>query len=188
MLERRSWVNIGRGGEILILTGPPGAGKTTTAAALAASGGSPKVHLHADDFWHFIKHGAIQPYLPEAHGQNAVVLDVLANAAAGYARGGYFVIVDGIVGPWFLAAFAAISPPVHYIVLRPPLQAAIERCRTRGGQTLSDPGPITALHQQFCALGPLERHVLATAGEDREDVLARVTAALDSDEFRLARQ
>jgi len=95
-------MNIDHRGEVLILTGTPGAGKTTTAAALAAWRGSSKVHLHSDDFWHFIKHGAIQPYLPEAHCQNEVVLNVLANVAAGYAKGGYFVIVDGIVGPWFL--------------------------------------------------------------------------------------
>ncbi|GAB1575824.1 AAA family ATPase [Bordetella petrii] len=181
-------MNIDRSGEILILTGPPGAGKTTTASALAASGGSSKVHLHADDFWRFIKHGAIQPYLPEAHAQNEVVLDVLANAASRYARGGYFVIVDGIVGPWFLGAFAALSLPVHYIVLRPPLQAAIERCRNRGGDTLADPAPITALHQQFAALGPLELHVLATEGNDRKSVLARVAAALESEGFRLGGQ
>jgi len=27
---------------------------------------------------------------------------VLANAADGYTKGGYFVLVDGIVGPWFI--------------------------------------------------------------------------------------
>ncbi|WP_445082848.1 AAA family ATPase [Chelativorans sp. YIM 93263] len=172
-------------GEILILTGTPGAGKTTTASALAALGGSPKVHLHADDFWHFIKHGAVSPYLPEAHRQNEVVLDVLANVAAGYAKGGYFVIVDGIVGPWFLEAFSTISLPTHYIVLRPSLETAIERCRLRGGDTLSDPAPITALHQQFSALGPLERHVLTTEDDDRGSLLLRVTAALGSDAYRL---
>lgn len=73
--------------EILILTGPPGSGKTTTAQALAAEPGSSKVHLHCDDFWHFIKNGAIPPYLPEAHEQNAVVVDVLTKVAATYAHG-----------------------------------------------------------------------------------------------------
>jgi ABC-type multidrug transport system ATPase subunit len=55
-------------GEILILTGPAGSGKTTTARALSRVRGSPKVHLYADDFWHFIKNGAVAPYLPQAHG------------------------------------------------------------------------------------------------------------------------
>ncbi len=46
----------------------PGAGKTTMAKALAAMPGSPKVHLHADDFWHFIKQGAISLFLESTHG------------------------------------------------------------------------------------------------------------------------
>jgi adenylate kinase family enzyme len=73
--------------EILILTGTPGSGKTTAANIIAQSSESPKVHLHADDFWHFIKAGAIAPWQPEAHEQNATVMDVLAGAAARYAEG-----------------------------------------------------------------------------------------------------
>lgn len=173
-------------GEILILTGTPGAGKTTTAAALAALGGSAKVHLHSDDFWHFIRHGMIQPYLAEAERQNRVVLDVLANAAAGYARGGFFVIVDGIIGPWFLDAFRTAGLPTHYVVLRPPLETAIARCRERGGNTLADPEPITALHRQFSTLDSLEKHVLDTRDLDREALLRSVTVALQSGAYRLS--
>lgn len=172
-------------GEILILTGPPGSGKTTTAQALANLPGSPKVHLHTDDFWHFIKYGAIAPYLPEAHAQNAVVMDVLAKVAEGYARGGYCVVVDGIIGPWFLPPFRTLTVPLHYIVLRPELEAAIERCRLRGGDTLTDPGPITALHQQLSMLGELERHALDVAGQSPEQTLNAVIGAALSGAFRL---
>ncbi|WP_379066382.1 AAA family ATPase [Mesorhizobium sp. UC74_2] len=173
-------------GEILILTGAPGSGKTTTAKALAAEGGSAKVHLHSDDFWYFIKNGAVAPYLPEAHQQNAVVIDVLASAAEGYAKGGFFVIVDGILGPWFLEPFTTLGVPLHYVVLRPPLEVAIRRCHDRGGDTLTDPEPIAALHRQLSDLGELERHAIDIGNQAREQTLATVVEALRGGTFRLS--
>ncbi|MGQ9368742.1 AAA family ATPase [Azospirillum sp. ST 5-10] len=172
-------------GHILILTGPPGAGKTTTALGLARSSAVAAVHLHGDDFWHFIRQGAIPPYLPEAHEQNRCVMAVLARASQGYAEGGYFVVVDGIVGPWFLDPFRTLTRPVHYVILRPDLEAAIDRCRRRGGDTLADPVPITALHRQFSSLGAFERNVIDTAGHGTQDTLTAVREALHSDEYRL---
>ncbi len=67
-----------RTAEVLILTGPPGAGKSTVADALVRAFGSPAVHLDSDAFWHFIKQGWIAPYLSEAQAQNQVVIEVLA--------------------------------------------------------------------------------------------------------------
>jgi broad-specificity NMP kinase len=172
-------------GNILILTGSPGAGKSTAARSLVAASVAPAVHLHSDDFWHFIKKGAIPPYLPESRRQNEVVMVVLAKAAEGYAEGGYFVVVDGIVGPWFIHPFRRLKQPLHYIVLRPALEAAIERCRLRGGDTLTDPEPISALHEQFSTLDEFENHVIETVGHSPEETLAAVHAGLVSGRFRL---
>lgn len=109
-------------GEVIVLTGPPGAGKSTVARLLAETL-SPSVHLHSDDFWHFIRQGRIAPYRPEAHRQNEVVINVLAQTAFGYAAGGYDVIRDGIIGPWFIDVFRTASTSkgirLHYVVLRP---------------------------------------------------------------------
>jgi broad-specificity NMP kinase len=82
-------------GNILILTGTPGAGKSSTARSLVGASVTSAVPLHSDDFWHFIKKGAIPPYLPESRKQNEVVMAVFA--AAGYAKGGQIVIAVTIL-------------------------------------------------------------------------------------------
>ncbi|MFJ8753936.1 AAA family ATPase [Streptomyces sp. NPDC102441] len=148
---------------MIVLTGPPGAGKSTVAHLLAGQL-MPSVHLHSDDFWRYIKQGWIAPYLPEAHRQNQVVLQVLVSAAFGYADGGYQVICDGIVGPWFINLFRVTAQeralPLSYVILRPDQHTTLERATSRTGDVLTDPEPIRSLHGQFSNLGAYEAHVL----------------------------
>jgi AAA domain-containing protein len=179
----------GRGGAVVIITGPPGAGKTTVAAALAGRSARPAVHLHSDDFYGYIRSGYVEPYRPESHQQNRVVIGVLAGAAAGYAAGGYLVLLDGIIGPWFLEPFrdraGQAAMPLHYVVLRPDLARTLARARDRPGPRRIDSGPIRALHQQFSQLGDLEPHVLDTTGRTVEQTIEAVQAVLDAGRMRL---
>jgi adenylate kinase family enzyme len=172
--------------QVLILTGPPGVGKTSAAGLLCERFGR-GVHLKADYFFDFIAAGFVEPWLPESQEQNEVVMRTVAEAAASYASAGYFTVIDGIVIPQrFLAtlreALAAADIDASYAVLRAPLAATIERVAGREGPELSDPVVLEQLWNEFADLGEYERHAVAVEGmgpEEVADLLARRLAAGD---------
>src|SRR5204863_3507305 len=90
--------------------------------------------------------GFVPPFLPAAARQNAVVLDVIVDAMVGYAKGGYDVIVDGIVGPWSLPQFAkgaaGAGLELAFVVLRPSFEETLARAVAREAKELKATGPI----------------------------------------------
>ncbi len=165
-------------GEVVIVSGPPGSGKSTVAASLAED--APLgVHLESDTFYRWIRSGFVGPHLPEAHQQNEAVMDAVVGAAAGYASAGYLVVWDGVVGPWFLdrvvAPLVARGVRVHYLVVRAQRDTALARVRERDG-TLEVSGA-AVMWDQFADLGPFEPNVVAGDGDPAE-VMARCRAAL----------
>jgi len=70
-------------GQIIIVSGPPGAGKSTVARRLSEGTESARaIHLHTDDFYGYIRKGYVEPWQPESSEQNAIVIDALAQTAA----------------------------------------------------------------------------------------------------------
>lgn len=174
---------------VLILTGPPGAGKTSTAALLAARSAS-AVHLEADLFFSFIRSGFVEPWRPESQEQNELVMRIVGEAAAAYVDAGYFTIVDGIVIPrWFLGslrdALGAAGHRVAYAVLRPPLATCEARIDAREGGPLAQPGVIEGLWAEFAGLGEYERNVVELGDEPPEEVAATLARLLAEGELTL---
>ena len=165
-------------GEVVIVSGPPGSGKTTVSAALAL-GYERGVHMESDWFFQSIRSGFVAPWLPDAHSQNAAVMVVAADAAAAYADAGYTVVWDGIVGPWFLDGIAqrlgAREIRVQYLVLRPRRVTASQRVRGRG-DTPETSGAET-MYDQFADLGEFEPHVVSSDAP-AEEVIEACRAAL----------
>lgn len=86
--------------------------------------------MYTDDFYHYLCKGALAPHLSETDGQNLIVIEAFLKAAKRYGRGGYDVIVDGVVGPWFLEPWRGgvrEGYEVHYVILRAGKEETFKR-------------------------------------------------------------
>jgi tRNA uridine 5-carbamoylmethylation protein Kti12 len=170
---------------VLILTGAPGVGKTTTARILAERRDR-AVHLGSDVFFEFIRSGYVEPWRPESQVQNEIVMRSVADATAAYAAGGYHTIVEGIVIPgWFYEPvrnrLQALGHRVAYAVLRAPLATCAARAEDRATQPLADPEVVGQLWHQFADLGPLERHAIDIGTDGPETAADQISRRLEDD-------
>lgn len=166
-------------GRIIVITGSPGTGKSTTASIIAKESNLEKsVHMHTDDFYHYLSKGAIPPHLPESNEQNLVVIEAFLEAAKRYARGRYDVIVDGIIGPWFLEPWHNIvreGYEVHYIILRAGKEETIKRAVERSKlDRETNKELVETMWGQFCDLGKYESNVIDTTTRSVEDTVFAV--------------
>jgi len=173
--------------ELLVVTGPPGAGKSTAARPIADRHDL-SVLLRGDDVFAFLARGAVAPWLPEAAEQNEVVLQAAAAAAGTFARGGFTVVYDGVVGPWSLASFAAAAGAdrLSYAVLLPPLERCLQRVAARTGHGFTDPDATRHMHRQFAEADVAPRHLLTDLPDDPADVVELLLARLADGRLRVS--
>ncbi len=166
--------------QIILVSGSPGCGKTTVARGLAAASDR-AIHFVSDRFYEFFP-ALIPPADPASHDQNAAIMRALAAAARSFAQDGYTVVLDGVIGPWWLDVFHERCSDVElaYVVLRVEEEEAVRRVRERDGPGGSTATGVRQMVAAFRDLGPHERFVIEADGLSPDALTAQVAARLSA--------
>lgn len=170
--------------DLIVVTGPPGAGKSTVARVLSGLF-DPSALVAGDQFFAFIDQGYVAPWTAAAHRQNEVVVEAAAAAAGRLATGGYTVVYDGVVGPWSAQTFGAATglETLHYVILLPSERLCLERVRDRAGHGFKDLEAARHMYAEFAHARIDRRHVVEST-EDATTLAARLFQLIEAGMLR----
>jgi chloramphenicol 3-O-phosphotransferase len=117
--------------EVLILTGPPAAGKSTVARALAERYDR-VTHIQVDDLRHMITPtGYVHPGRPGWELQHRLAVRNACDLARNFLEERFAVIIDDVVDQddlsYYLEGLESITVPVHLVLLLPSLEVCLAR-------------------------------------------------------------
>ena len=172
-------------GSLLVITGPPGSGKTSIAGLLSQEF-ERSVVVEGDAFFRFLARGSIPPWLPASHVQNDVVISASAAAASEFVSGRYFTIYEGIVGPWYLETFAELVglEEFDYVVLMPSEDVCLARIANRGASANIGVKAAQHMYREFASSPTATHHVMRLGSESKEEVKNQVLAGMRVGKFR----
>lgn len=120
-----------KAGNLIIISGPIGAGKTAVAKELVKSLPGPLIYLEGDTFWaHFLNSEGAGP-----RKRFRAAMRAMTSASAAYALSGFDVVLDFSIPPWFLETVKKIAGlrglQTDYVVICPSEDVCAGRARLR---------------------------------------------------------
>jgi chloramphenicol 3-O-phosphotransferase len=153
--------------QIVIISGPPGAGKSSVAESLCGRYDR-TVHLETDRLYEAIRMGFIKPWLPGSGRQNEMVTRAAARAATAYAQEQYAVFIDGAIGPHLLPIYIdemrCAGVPIHFALLRPTLEETVRRGLTREPTLRVPEAQLRDGHAHFIKWGDFAGETIDSSG------------------------
>jgi chloramphenicol 3-O-phosphotransferase len=144
--------------QVLLITGPAGAGKTATARCLATMQTQPTLHLSLDDVRGSVLSGFANPvdgWNAEVARQYALAQRAIGHTARLYVKSGFKVVIDDAVFPeWEEADLARWLDALHtldprLVVLLPRFEVVYARNAQRSGRRLLEPGLLRTIYDMM---------------------------------------
>jgi tRNA uridine 5-carbamoylmethylation protein Kti12 len=166
---------------IVIIAGPPGAGKSTVAQELVKLSSGPTAYIEGDTFWSFFA----KEMEPNKRPSNfRTVMRASTNAAVPYAIGGYLTFLDFSIPPSYLPTAYKIAHSreveLHYVILRPSEAVCAERAASRAEGAITD---YERLHDFYTSFESADRHIVSDDAASPAELAARIQAGLLAGSF-----
>ncbi|MBS1526511.1 MAG: AAA family ATPase [Bacteroidetes bacterium] len=168
---------------IVLLSGPPGAGKTTVAKELVKISQGSVAYIEGDKFWSFFVKGW------EGAGTRTnfrTIMRSVTATAIPYALNGYETIVDFSIPPRFLETALKMANfrevPLHYAVIRPDQHICARRASSR------EEGPIkdyAHLEEFYASFDPVQKYIIYDNEGDAATIAGHIREGLDEGIFKV---
>lgn len=167
-------------GRIIVLSGPPGSGKTSVARALVPLLPQPVAWIEGDRFWKFI----VKPDVRERHDNFRTLIRSMTAACIPFARSDFQVVLDFSIAPAMLDTLRTIvkETPLHYVLLRPSVETCALRASGRDAGKIAEYETLRGFYTLFTGEGAGD--ALSDDSASPETFAAEIVGGLAAGRFK----